>query len=282
MNKHYEYIYKAIIALNNTGVSLIDHGLYSGAIETLKDSMRFMKELVHMKNDVEIRDETSSSSINAASRVNYDAALQAAWRRKSMIHHRKNEDVASNRVNVSVISEHDHPCSVYDHLVQHQALTEQQQRTRSLCCVTIDLLPFDDEENNFDRLQQESAIILYNLSIAYRCCAAQPPSTSSSTGTNCHQISFQLMEYAYTVLCAVLQNISAKGDLLMDVSLNLFSTSMLILYNLQEMSCENLFLRDNKHAQYHTAYKHIITALAERFMHTAEEEIQMLLGAAAA
>jgi hypothetical protein len=282
MTDNYEYIYKAIIALNNTGVSLIDHGLYTGAIETLKDSMRFMKELVHMKNDIEIRGEATASSTSALNRVNYDTALQAAWRRKSMIHHHKNDDVTTmTLVNVSVISEHDHPCSVYDHLIKRQQ-NEEQQRTSSLCCVTIDLLPFDSDENNFDRLQQESALILYNLSIAYRCCAKQPSTLTSTASTDYNHISFQLMEYAYTVLCSVLQNISARGDLLMNVSLNLFSIALLILYNLHEMSYENLFLRDNKHAQYNMAYEHIVTALAERFMHTAEEEIQRFLGAAAA
>jgi hypothetical protein len=282
MTDTYEYMHKAVIALNNTGVSLIDHGLYYGAIETLKDSMRLMKGFVHMKNDHrEIRGETlttthSSSSTGTANRMDYDAALQAACRRKTLIHHRRNEDVTKNQ-NVLVISEHDHPCTVFDHLLQHPA---RAQRTRPLlCCVTIDLLPNDDDDGNSHRLQQESALILYNLSIAYKCLANA--SSLSSTSSDCHRISFHLMEYAYTVLCSVLQSISTCGELLMTVSLDLFLITFLILNTLQEMSLENSSLRD-KHVHYSVAYKHIVTAMAERFMHTAEEEIQMFLGAAAA
>jgi hypothetical protein len=284
MTENDEYIYKAIVALNNSGVYLIDHGFYTGAIETLKDSMRFMKELVHTKNTMESHGDTLVTSPSNATRINCSAALQAAWRRKSTIHHHNHEHIAMKRVNVSVMSEHDHPCSVYDHLIHDQA--REQTHRFSLCCATIDLLPLDYDESsgsNFDRLQQESALILYNLSIAYRCCAKQTEVMSSATSAAYNQISFQLMEYAYTVLSSVLQSISEQGGLLMDISLNLFSITLLVLHNLHEMSHENLFPCDiHKHAQYDTAYQHVVTALAERFMNTAEEEIQKFLGAAAA
>ena len=283
MAENYEHIYRAIITLNNTGVFLIDHAFYAGAIETLKDSMSFMKELVQIRNDSEIRGEvlTSSTSTCTASRSKYDAALQAAWRRKSMLHHRINIEVAMNRVNVSVISELNHPRSVYDQLVQQQP--QEQQRASSLCCVTIDQLPFDNDESNFDRLQRESALILYNLSIAYRCFAKQPMTIPSTMSTDYNQISFQLLECAYAILCSVLQNVSAGGDLLMNVSLNLFSLTLVILSNLYEMSNKICFRHsDNRYGQFNMAYEYIVTALVERFMHTAEEEIQMYIGAAAA
>lgn len=286
MSENHEYLYKAVIALNNTGVSLIDHGLYHGAIETLKDSMRLMKRLVHLRNDLEVQGATLTANLNSISsgtvnQLDYDTALQAACQRKSLIHHRKHENVTMNQ-NVFVISEHDHPCTVYDHLVQHPS---QAQRTRSvLCCVTIDLLPFDDDDGNSNRLQQESALILYNLSIAYKCLANTSSPLPCSTNNGCHRIAFHLMEYAYTVLCSVLQNVSTStcGDLLMNVSLSLFSISFLILHNLQEMSLESSSLLRDKYVHYNVAYEHIVTAMAERFMHTAEEEIQMFVGAAAA
>ena len=276
-------MYKAVIALNNTGVSLLDHGFYHGAIETLKDSMRLMKGLVRMKDEWESRSEPTSPSIrimstDTANRIECDTALQAACRRKSMIHHRL--DGVNMNQNVLVISEHDHPCKVHDHLVQHPSKV-QLSSTAFLYCVTIDLLPMDDDDT-LHRLQQESALILYNLSIAYRCLAKEPnTSISLSTMFDYHRISFQLMEYAYSALCSVFQTISECEDLIMNISLKMFSICMLILHNLREMSLENNFLRD-KHVQYNEAYEHIVMGMTERFMHTAEEEIQKFLGAAAA
>lgn len=267
-----EYVFKAIVALNNTGVSFIRHGYYQWAIETLKDATRLMKGLVELRNIAEIRSEALTENL-----ADYEGALQAAATRTSLIHHRTHEDVTnSTGINVIVVSEQDHPSSVAGQLAQ-----PKQHGTALLCCVTIDPSPLDDEDDDYrSRLGQESALILYNLSIAYRCIDKiyRSPHHNDTHG----QTSFQLMEYAFTAVCSMMRDLPSRGGLMMDhVPLNLFPISLLTLHNLNEMSFEHE-AHHNKYIQYYVAYEYLVTVMVERFRTTAENEIVQSLSARAA
>ena len=269
-------LFQAIIALNNTGVSLIRHGYYHEAIDTLKDSMHLMKGLVQIRNSSEI--EGTSSIVESTCRPNsnlidYEAALQAASIRTSLIHHLTQEYVArSTGINVIVVSEQDHPSVVVGQLAQ-----PQPQGTASLCCVTIDLLPVDDEDDGYDtRLAHESALILYNLSIAYRCCDKLPGATSSS------QISYQLMEYANAAVSSILSDLPTSGDVTMNgIPLNLFLITLLILHNMNEISYEFEAFRDHYVQHYAAPYEYLVTVMVERFHSTRGKETLTVLARAA-
>lgn len=229
-----EYPYKAIIALNNTGVYLIQHGLIVEAIDTLKDAIRFMKE--------SLSTDGTFKSACFDSPVQYDTALQQAWGRKSSINPFDaygDKDIKSNRMNIVVISDQDAPTKVFDQITRNPD---------SLFCMTIDPDSNAYLLNDEERFQMESAVILYNYGIAFRYIATNSvvdiarmfPSTTPHS--DAFSTSFHVLELTRTITARLL--LSDGASELMSLSSNVLVTSLLVLHTLHQMSYENFFLFD--------------------------------------
>lgn len=260
---HHEYIYKAVVALNNTGVHLVQHGLTKDAIETLKDAIRFMKESL-------VSSDGSKSDGKVMNLTYYDKALQAAWHRKSHInqhiHQLHDSDINTSKRSILVVSDQDHPMNLYGRL---------EHDNETLRCITIDPVERFDMAN-VDRLQTESAIILYNLATAYRCisnksnAAASTISTinatSIATTTSTRDVShtsYQIMELSHSVTAHLFRVLSLRRTRLVNVPSNLLLVSFFIYDSLREMSIANDVFYD-RHEYYIFELERVLVTISNR------------------
>jgi hypothetical protein len=170
-----------------------------------------------------------------------DQMLQAAWGRKSSCMNN-----ALHRVNILVVSDQDNPSSVYSLLKQSHS---------TLCCVTINPVERFDI-NDIDRLQLESATIVYNFGIIYRCIANQPTVTShlkhndDSRAISNHYafwVSVRVMELAGCVTRNLLRLSSCnRSIMLLCIPSSLLLTELMVTTNLHQMSVGHPTLVENE------------------------------------
>jgi hypothetical protein len=198
--------YKAVIALNNAAVDLMHRRLFAEGWETLKDALCLMRDTFHIGKE----------SIQAKE---VDRVLQAAYRRTSM---KQKGMVPENTVRIALITDHDNPYEVFHQL---------ERRTGTVCFVKID--PVDCLfGNDTDRLEIESAFLLYNYAMAHLFAA---PSIS----TPCH---IDLAEKAYQILelAGSIANGHLPGSDLVDAPTSTLLVSMLISTGLFQLSSNSL------------------------------------------
>jgi hypothetical protein len=230
--------YKAIVSLNNAGVSLLQRRLYNEAIDTMKDAIRLM------------RFSFFSGASSMPSSTEFDLALQAAWKRTSIKHAEIQDDI-----HLVLITDHDNPYAVYDSL---------DGRSNVLCCVNIE--PVEDFcDSDMERLEAESAMLLYNYGIAHRC-AARSAGTGwdRATRLHIHETGFQIFELAQSV-AAKLIPAPCKAN----TPSNALLVSVLVTTNLLQMSSHSAELS----WQYCEDLEELLVAISEREMMLPQEDL---------
>lgn len=268
----YECIYNAAIALNNTAIYLVQHGMYFEASETLQDAMKCTK--VFCDGD---------SSVNVPlmmHRTECDRALQAARDRKSAINTKEHvANIALCRNNILVVSDQDDPQEVFYRLEQNRSLR---------CCVTIDPVEKFDI-HDIDRLQVESALIVYNFGVVYRCIASRPVVSSATKDRDTAQAvsyfdvfcaSVRILELTRCVTTNLLSVLSCNGSRSLHISSNLLLAAVLVLTNLHQMSVESYALHET-HQYYSVQLFNVLEMISARELFLISEGYQMSVALAA-
>jgi hypothetical protein len=268
----YERIYNAAIALNNTAIHLAQHGRYSDASETLQDAMKCTKVFC---NGVAMSDIPLLMQ-----RSEYNKALQVARDRKSAI--QTGEYVATNTLhqnNILVVSDQDDPHEVCSTLERNRSL---------LCCVTIDPVEKFDMYD-VDRLQLESALVVYNFGVVYRCIASRPVIFSHVKDSSISQSmsnfdvfcsSVRILELTRCVTTNLLSVSSCNGSRLLNLSSNLLLGALLVLTNLYQMSIESYCPHETEQ-NYLVELLNVLGMITEREIFLFSEGRQVLVALAA-
>jgi hypothetical protein len=225
---HRDRAYKAVISLNNAGVSLLHRRLYTEAVDTLKDAIRLMRFSFF-----------SGESMPSAD--DFDQALQATWRRTSLKQADRKDDI-----HLVMITDHDSPFSVYDELERNPEI---------IYCVNIEPVECYCGRDS-RRLDAESALLLYNYAIAHRC-AARSTATDWDRATRCqiHETGFHIFALAQSVAAKLL-----PASDLVDYPSNVLLVSMLVTANLLQMSSHSVELS----CQYGEDLEDLLETISER------------------
>jgi hypothetical protein len=201
-------MYKAVVALNNAGVALVQRGRLVDGLETLKDALCIMKNSFH-------NDEQSlslPSSLPEQDVVN--TALQAAWYRTSRMH--DTTEICGESANIVIITDQDNPFELYNAL---------ERNPQTVYCVKID--PLDTVySSDLDRHEIESALILYNYGIAYLFALKQISDQP--------QTAYHLFELARSITDAHLAGLDE-----FEIPSNVLLTSMLVATQLYQLSTQS-------------------------------------------
>jgi hypothetical protein len=201
--------YKAVVALNNAGVGLLQRRRFSEGAETLKDALRLMRTFF------------DASESSPPQNIDVNQALQAAYRRTSAIQEEYEEHNDTN-VYIAAITDNDHPYEVFHRLEWSAGV---------VFCIQID--PVDSFcGDDMERLEIESAVILYNYGIAH-LCASPTPSTPENKSERTKR-AYQLMTLAESIVKVHLQ-----GDC-DHAPTNALLVSMLINTSLYQLSAHSL------------------------------------------
>ena len=175
--------YKAVIALNNSGVALLQHRRYMEGLLTFKDALILMK-LSLQSDDTSLL--SSSSSLQQQDQVN--VALQCAWHRTSQMH---GDKILSQNTDIVVVTNQDNPFEVYNNL---------ERNPGTLCCVKIDPMEWEGCYPDSEKLNFELSIIMYNYGVAH-LLASLPSRTSGDDAKDVYaQTSYHLFELAQNVI----------------------------------------------------------------------------------
>ena len=172
--------YKAVIALNNSGVTLLQHGRYMEGLLTLKDA------LVLMKHSLQPDNASSVSLLQQQDQV--DVALQGAWHRSSQVHEEK---FASQDADIVVVTDQDNPFEVYNTI---------ERNPGTLCCVKIDPMEWESYCPDSEKFNIESSIIMYNHGVAHLLASVLSPTSGDDVVDMCTQTSYHLFELAQNVI----------------------------------------------------------------------------------
>jgi hypothetical protein len=172
--------YKAVVALNNSGVTLLQHQRYMEGLLTFKDA------LILMKNSFQPADASSMSSLQEQDQVN--VALQGAWHRTSQIHEDK---ILSQKADIMVVTDQDNPFEVYNTL---------ERNPGTLCCVKIDPVEWESCCPDSERFNVESSIIMYNYGVAHLLASLLSPTNGDNVVALHTQTSYHLFELAHSVI----------------------------------------------------------------------------------
>ena len=204
--------FKAVIALNNAGVSLLQRRLYSEAVDTMKEAIRLMRLAFF------------SEESSMPSTEELDRALCASYQRTSI----KQPEMTDN-IHLLVVSNCDSPYSVYGNLVQNRG---------AMCCVIIDTLEFFTRNDHENLPETESSILLYNYGIVNRC-AAQSTTThwTDTVRSGINETAYHIFELAESVATRLMPS----SDLINPPS-EVLLMNMLIAISQMEMSSHSIEL----------------------------------------
>jgi hypothetical protein len=173
MNHTNDATFKAVVALNNSGVTLIQHHRYMEGLLTLKDALKLMKNAFEA-------DHEHQKQVNEA--------LQDVWHRTSQMY----EDNGSCPIaDILVVTDHANPFEVYNEL---------ERNPGKLCCVKIDPMVEWESSCTSDRFNVESSIIMHNYGVAHLLTAMVLPRSGAFDATVYTQTSYQLFELAHSVI----------------------------------------------------------------------------------
>jgi hypothetical protein len=183
---HLDYSYNAIVVLNNTAVQLMKRRLYTEAVETLKDAIRFMRvSFFPQRSD----DGSSSASIR---REDLDRALQAAWKRSTL-----RPSTAPDGIHLAVVTDQSNPTSVYENLERDQKIWFIIEIDPSGSCGYID----------YERAEAESSLLLLNYAVAHRCVAKAVDGLDHSTRIRVKETAYEIFDLAQSVGAKLLQSV---------------------------------------------------------------------------
>lgn len=172
--------YKAVVALNNSGVALLQHQRYMEGLLTFKDA------LILMKNSFQPDDASSVFSLQQQNQVN--VALQGAWHRTSRMH---DEKILARKADIVVVTDQDNPFEVYNAL---------ERNPGALCCVKIDPVEWESCSLDSERFNVESSIIMYNYGVAHLLASLLSPASDDNVIALHSQTSYHLFELAHSVI----------------------------------------------------------------------------------
>lgn len=237
-----ENAYKAVISLNNAGVSLLQRRLYTEAFDTMKDAIRLMRFTFF----------SGESPMPLA--ADFDRSLQAAWKRTSI----KQTEVQDG-IHLVLITDHDSPYSVYEALERNPGM---------MICVNID--PVESYGcHDIERLEAESALLLFNYGIAHRCAARSH--WDCATRCHIHETAFQILELAQSVAAKLL-----PGPDLVGSHSTVLLVSLLVTENLLQMTSHSVELS----WQYFEDLEDLLATIAEQEMMLPQEEFAAAAAAA--
>ena len=266
-NHHYrlnsyrhECAYRAIISLNNAGVSLMARHMYTDAAETLKDAIQLMRSTFFDGGD-------DCNSMPPPQDV-FERALQAAWLRTRREEPQPQRD---DGLNLVVLSDLANPRQVYEELGNDPDI---------LFCVVIEpfLGDWTEETIDMERLECESGLLLYNYGIAYRCAALTDPAMDADTRTKVLDAALRIFELSQTVVAGKSPmdcEEEDECDSLTRTASTEILLSFLVTASLLQMSSHNLELCH----QYREDLLDLLAAFSQReILHSLEK----VAGAAAA
>lgn len=155
-------LHKAVVALNNAGVLLLQRNRCQEAMETFSDALKLMRNCIDFDND-EDEDEDERTEMPDSCQP----ALQNAWRRVSLAQGTR-ESISTNYP-IHVFSSETNASDVYDSLVETQIGNQ--------VCIRIDVI--SDEEQDFETTDINCAILLYNYGVAHGIQASQTKGTEN-------------------------------------------------------------------------------------------------------
>jgi hypothetical protein len=207
--------FKAALALNNVGVSLLERGCFRDALETLRKASDLIKVPFASPDSVEVNNRSIPS---CDSQIDRDLTISyRRLARSQSVHHHADRDVTCVfAFDLTVLPDdnlheaaHSFPCS------------------NSGYAVRVDTC----EELYFNFLL-ECSIIIMNYGIAYRCYACGQH-VSDSKKADCLRSAHELLKLAYEVL----SNEFGRGE--DDIILERIElVSMLVLQGLMQLSYE--------------------------------------------
>ena len=148
-----ENAYKAIVTLNNAGISLLLKRKYTDAVETFQDAIHLMRISFFNSGT----DANAGATIIHNSRDSFDRALQAAKLRTRQVDSGEPDDLF-----LVVLTDLSSPRQVYEEL---------SFDAESLFCVVLDPSTKLWSDMDMERLECDSGLLLFNYGIAHRCAA---------------------------------------------------------------------------------------------------------------
>jgi hypothetical protein len=170
--------YRAAVALNNTGVALLERGAYRQAMATLKDSLLVMKRTLRFSK-------FASPDCMKHALMDVETRVQKAVKRLA------NPQPFSPMLPISVVS--------HDGSLQYSVMKSGLMKNNgAFCAIPVRIEPADlrnDAEPQDTDL--ESAIILYNFALAHICMSKY--SNSSEDIEQFREGSLKLLQMACTI-----------------------------------------------------------------------------------
>ena len=172
--------FRAVVGLNNSGVTLLQHQCYMEGLQTLKDALMLMKIL--FQSD----DASSMSSLQQHDEVN--AALQRAKHRTNRM---QEDKIVCQMTNIAVVTDLDNPFKVYNAL---------ERKPGTLCCVKIDPMGWGSCCPDSEQYHVESSIIMYNYGVAHLLASFLFQHSDDSFVAGLNQTSYHLFQLAHSVI----------------------------------------------------------------------------------
>jgi hypothetical protein len=184
--------HKAAIALNNTAVSLLARGRYSGSLATFKDAIKFMGNVTAPAEVRSAAEEITGEEIRLA--------LYHAGKRTSLGGISNSAGELKNGPVLKIVSSQCNTASIY------AALTSCTHSTSRHVAfpMTIDLIDFEgceDEDSDF-----HSGVILYNYGIASECLASTTTPSNNASVREIHVNAHRIFKMASALLTELYQN----------------------------------------------------------------------------
>jgi hypothetical protein len=154
--------------------------------------------------------------------------------------------------------------------------------------VTIDPVEKFDIQD-VDRLQVESALIVYNFGVVYRCIASRPVLRSPTKGIDTNPAashfdvfcaSVRILELTRCVTTNLLSVLSCNGSRSLHLPSNLLLAAVLVLMNLHQMSVESYSLHET-HYYYSVALSNVLEMISARELFLISEGFQISVALAA-
>jgi hypothetical protein len=182
-----DYAYNAIVVLNNTAVQLMKRRLYTEAVETLKDAIRFMRVCFFPQ-----RSGCESSSLLSIQKEELDRAMHAAWKRSTL-----RPSTAPDGIHLAVVTDQSNPTAVCENLERDQTIWFIIEIEPCESCGHID----------YERAEAESSLLLLNYAVAHRCVARAVDGLDRPTRIRVKETAFEIFDLAQSVGAKLLQSV---------------------------------------------------------------------------
>jgi hypothetical protein len=205
--------YRALVALNNAGVQLLQHQRSIDGLHTLTDALALMKCLFQ---DTEVSSALQLEDINMK--------LQAAWTCTSQIHA---NEIVPHEMKIMTVANQDSPLDVLKLL---------KQNPESVSCVRIDLIEGAIDCYDAEHCSVDASIILYNIGVAHLFTSTRLPTHTTSVNHHAAIRLFKLWQNAIGVNLVGLTESTVPSDLLL---ISMLSATCLDHFSTNSISDQN-------------------------------------------